>query len=197
LYSLTYESLITLDRFANKSVNRLLQGLEASKEVSFDKLLFALGIRYVGETVAGKLSGHFRNIDSLMGASFDELIEVEEIGDKIAESVIAHFQEPSNREVIDQLRQYGLSFELELAEETRISEKLSGLSMIVSGVFSSFSRNGIKETIVSNGGKVVGSISSKTDYIVAGENMGPSKLDKARKLGIEILSEEAFIRMIS
>jgi len=197
LYSLTYESLITLDRFANKSVNRLLQGIEASKKVSFDKLLFALGIRYVGETVAGKLSGHFRNIDSLMGASFDELIEVEEIGDKIAESVIAHFQEPSNQEVIDQLRQYGLSFELEQVEDTRISEKLSGLSMIVSGVFSSFSRNGIKETIVSNGGKVVGSISSKTDYIVAGENMGPSKLDKARKLGIEILSEEAFIRMIS
>jgi len=197
LYSLTYDDLINLDRFANKSVTRLLQGLKDSQKVSFDKLLFALGIRYVGETVAGKLAGYFRNIDSLMSASYDELIEVEEIGDKIAESVIAHFQEPENRQVIDQLRQYGLSFELELAEEKRISEKLSGMSMVVSGVFSSFSRDGIKEAIVSNGGKVVGSISSKTNYIVAGENMGPNKLDKAQKLGIKIVSEEAFIKMIS
>jgi DNA ligase (NAD+) len=197
LYSLTYEDLIRLDRFADKSVNRLLEGLEDSKKVSFNKLLFALGIRYVGETVAGKLTEHFRNIDALMAATFDKLVEVEEIGDKIAESLIAHFQEPLNRELIDQLKHHNLNFELDTTEEELVSEKLSGLSLVVSGIFSKFSRDGIKEAIVSNGGKVVGSISSKTNYIVAGENMGPSKLAKAEKLRIEILSEEAFIKMIS
>ncbi len=197
LYSLTYEDLISLDRFADKSVNRLLEGLEASKKMSFDKLLFALGIRYVGETVARKLAGHFKNIDALIAASHDELVEVEEIGDKIAESLITHFQQPLNLQLIDQLKSHNLSFELEATEEALVSDKLNGLSMVVSGVFSKFSRDGIKEAIVSNGGKIVSSISSKTSYIVAGENMGPGKFAKAEKLGIEILSEEAFIKMIS
>jgi DNA ligase (NAD+) len=197
LYSLTYEDLISLDRFADKSVNRLLEGLEASKKMSFDKLLFALGIRYVGETVARKLAGHFKNIDALIAASHDELVEVEEIGDKIAESLITHFQQPLNLQLIDQLKSHNLSFELEATEEALVSDKLNGLSMVVSGVFSKFSRDGIKKAIVSNGGKVIGSISSKTSYIVAGENMGPGKFAKAEKLGIEILSEEAFIKLIS
>jgi DNA ligase (NAD+) len=174
-----------------------LEGLEASKKMSFDKLLFALGIRYVGETVARKLAGHFKNIDALIAASHDELVEVEEIGDKIAESLITHFQQPLNLQLIDQLKSHNLSFELEATEEALVSDKLNGLSMVVSGVFSKFSRDGIKEAIVSNGGKIVSSISSKTSYIVAGENMGPGKFAKAEKLGIEILSEEAFIKMIS
>ncbi len=196
LYQLTYDDLIGLDRFADKSVNRLLEGLEESKKVSFDKLLFALGIRYIGETVARKLAAHFKNIDNLIAASFEELIEVEEIGDKIAESLKAHLDVQTNLEYIEKLRASGLSFVLEENEDALVSNKLEGLSMVVSGVFSEFSREGIKETIVANGGKVVGSISAKTSYVVAGENMGPSKFAKAEKLGIKILSETDFIEMI-
>ncbi|MBL4736112.1 MAG: NAD-dependent DNA ligase LigA [Flavobacteriales bacterium] len=197
LYALTYDQLIGLERFADKSVNRLLDGLMESKKVPFDKLLFALGIRYIGETVARKLAGHFKSIDGLVGASFEELVEVEEIGDKIAESLIAHFKVPAHLELIARLNEQGLSFVMEESEDKLLSQKLAGLSMVVSGVFSEFSRDQIKEAIAANGGKVVGSISSRTSFVVAGENMGPSKLAKAEKLGIEILSEGDFIKMIS
>jgi len=196
LYSLTYNDLIELDRFADKSVNRLLDGLAESKNMPFDKLLFALGIRYVGSTVARLLAFHFKNIDNLIAASFDELVEVDEIGDKIAESLIAHFQVDTSIALINQLKAQRLSFVLAEKEEALVSSKLEGLSMVVSGVFFKYSRDGIKEAIASNGGKVSGSISSKTSYIVAGENMGPSKLAKAEKLGIPILSEDDFIKMI-
>lgn len=196
LYELTYNELIELDRFADKSVNRLLEGLEVSKQVPFDRLLFGLGIRFVGETVAKKLARQFKDIDKLIAATFEELIEVEEIGDKIANSLIAYFSNLANLDLIDKLKSHGLQFVVDESEEILASNKLEGLSMVVSGVFVEYSRDGIKEAIVSNGGKVVGSISSKTDYVVAGENMGPSKLEKAEKLGIQILSEQNFIGMI-
>ncbi|MBL4754020.1 MAG: NAD-dependent DNA ligase LigA [Flavobacteriales bacterium] len=197
LYDLTYDDLIGLERFADKSVNRLLDGLEESKKIPFDKLLFALGIRYVGQTVARLLAVHFKSIDKLIAASFEELVQVEEIGDKIAESLIAHFQMEAAIAHINQLKSHGLNFVLEEKEEELVSNKLAGLSIVVSGVFSEYSRDGIKEAIASNGGKVSGSISPRTSYIVAGENMGPSKFAKAEKLGITILSEVEFIEMLS
>ncbi len=195
LYDLTFDQVVELDRMADKSANNIISGLEVSKTVPFERVLFALGIRFVGETVAKKLAKHFKTIENLKVASFEELINVDEIGDKIAISVQNYFLNEENCVLIEKLVKAGLQFELK--EKEGATNKLDGKSFVVSGVFNSFSRDEIKEVIESNGGKNVSSISSKTDFVVAGENMGPAKLKKASSLGITILSEDDFIQLFN
>lgn len=196
LYVLTYDQLFELNSFKEKKSQNIIDGLIASKQIPFERVLYAVGIRYVGETVAKKLAKHFKNIDAIINASFEELIAADEIGDKIAESIIHFFSIEQNKEIIDQLRVYGLNFELSEEQLANSSTKLESLIFVVSGVFTKFSRDELKNTIEMNGGKVSSSISKKTSYIVAGENMGPSKLAKAEKLGVEIINEDQFLEML-
>ena len=196
LYELKEIQLIPLERMAEKSAKNIIDGLEASKQIGFEKVLFALGIRFVGETVAKKLAFHYRNIDELMQAGFDDLVNVDEIGDKIAQSVIDFFKNPVNIEIIDRLKSYGLTFAIDNSVFENRTEKLKGLNFVVSGVFEKFSRNELKKSIEDNGGKVTGSISKKTSYIIAGENMGPSKKEKAEKLNIPVISEDDYLKML-
>jgi len=196
LYALTFEDIIGLDRMAEKSALNLLEGINASKQVPFERVLFALGIRFVGETVSKKLVRHFGDIDSLIAATKEELEAVDEIGKVIADSVLDHFSHEEHLRMVQRLRAFGLQMvgEKKAAPD---SDKLSGKKFVVSGVFSAFSRDEIKAEVEKNGGKNVGSISSKTDYVLAGDKMGPSKLAKAEKLGIPVISEQAFIEMIA
>ena len=195
LYTLQSDQLLPLERMAETSVNKLLAGIEDSKNIPFPRLLFGIGIRYVGQTVAKKLARHFKNIDSLMAASQEDLINVDEIGGRIAESVILYFQDEQNAGQVRRLKDYGLQFEVEDSDAPS-SNILEGKSFVVSGVFTEFSRDKLKETIEQNGGKNVGSISKKTDFVLAGDKMGPSKLKKAEDLGVQIISEQDFIAMI-
>ena len=196
LYDLKKEDLLKLERLAEKSVSNLLAGIEASKAVPFERVLFAIGIRHIGETTAKKLAYYFKNIDALKNASLEQLLEVGDIGEKTAQTIIAYFGDEKSIEIIEKLRQKGLQFELSSEQLVKTSEKLKDLSFVVSGVFSKFSRDDLKKTIEQNGGKNIGSISGKTSFVLAGENMGPEKLKKAEKLGIPILSEHDFIKMI-
>ncbi len=195
LYTLKRDELLELERMAEKSVDNLLEGVEKSKEQPFEKVLFGLGIRYVGETVAKKLAKHFKNVDRLKDANLDELVAVDEIGERIAESVTDFFGSEETVELIEELKAHGLRFEIE--EKERGSEVLQGKKFVVSGVFSKLSRNELKASIENNGGKNVGSISAKTDYVIAGDNMGPSKKEKANKLGVPVISEDDYLKMIS
>lgn len=195
LYDLTFDQVVGLERMADKSANNLLQGIEASKQQPFEKVLFGLGIRFVGETVAKKLAKALKNIDRIASASFEELIKIDEIGEKIAAAVQDYFRNERHIELIDRLKAHGVK--MEIIEKEGASSKFDGLSFVVSGVFNAFSRNELKELIEINGGKNVGSISGKTNYVVAGENMGPSKLQKANDLGIPIISEDEFIALLN
>lgn len=197
LYELKKEQIIPLERMAEKSAENLINGIEKSKEVPFERVLYALGIRYVGETVAKKLAKHYKNIDVLASATLLDLMLVDEIGERIAQSVVDFFQNSENRILVNRLKNYGIQLELIERESTQVSNILQGKTIVVSGKFEHFSRDGIKQTIEDNGGKVGSSISSKTDYVVAGADMGPAKLEKATSLGITILSEDEFIQMIS
>lgn len=197
LYELTVEQVIPLERMAQKSAENLVNGIEKSKEIPFERVLFALGIRYVGETVAKKLAKHYKNIDSLSKASLMDLILVDEIGDRIAQSVIEFFENQNNSSIIARLKNFGVQFEIVEKHNPNATEKLLGKTFVVSGVFEQFSRDDLKKAIEDNGGKVGSSISAKTDFVVAGENMGPAKLDKANKLGISIISENDFIKMLN
>lgn len=194
LYDLTFDQVVKLERMADKSADNLIKGIELSKKVPFERVLFSLGIRFVGETVAKKLAKHFKSIDAIQKAAFDQLIEVEEIGEKIAISVQQFFFEEKNVEIVQRLKKAGLQFEIK--EKEGVTNKLKGDIFVVSGVFNNFSRDELKEAIEINGGKNASSISSKTNYVVAGENMGPAKLKKATDLGIKILSEDDFIKML-
>lgn len=194
LYSLQYDDVITLERMAEKSVNNMLNGIELSKQIPFEKVLFSLGIRFVGDTVAKKLARHFKSIDNIIAASFESLIEVDEIGDRIAQSLITFFSKEDNQVIVEQLKQKGLKFEVEEVEGA--TNTLEGMIFVVSGVFNKFSRDELKKSIDQNGGKVSSSISSKTNYLVAGDNMGPAKLKKAEKLEVKIISEEEYIKLI-
>jgi DNA ligase (NAD+) len=196
LYELTQAQLLPMERMAQKSVDNLLAGIEASKQIPFERVLFALGIRFVGETVAKKLARHFKSIENLMAANFEALVEVDEIGDRIAQSLIDYFADENNRTFVFRLQNKGLKFELE-SDALPVSEKLKGLSIVVSGVFEKYSRDEIKALIELHGGKNVGSISAKTNYVLAGENMGPSKLKKASDLGVTIISEKEFEDLIT
>lgn len=196
LYTLTTGQVVPLERMAEKSAENLVAGVEASKTIPFGRVLFALGIRYVGETVAKKLAKHFKSIDALMAASFEELIAVDEIGERIAESVIAFFASEESRETIKRLKDYGV--QLKLSEEALASQTdtLAGNTFVVSGVFHKVTRTELKKLIEDNGGKVSSSISAKTTYVVAGDKMGPSKRTKAEGLGIAIISEDDFLGML-
>ena len=196
LYELTIEQVIPLERMAQKSAENLVNGITASKEIPFERVLYALGIRYVGETVAKKLAKHFKSIDHIKAASLEELVNVEEIGDKIAESVVDFMSSDINLRILERLRSFGVQLEIsadKLANQTNI---LTGKTFVVSGVFESISRNDLKKKIEDNGGRVSSSISSKTSYVVAGDKMGPSKLQKADDLGIPIIDEYKFLQMI-
>jgi DNA ligase (NAD+) len=191
LYALSFAQIVDLERMAEKSADNLINGLASSKDVPFERVLFALGIRFVGETVAKKLAKSFKSIDAIQNANFDQLVNVDEIGEKIAISVQQFFLNEKNREVLHRLKEVGLQFEIK--EKEGVTDKFKGVTFVVSGVFNTFSRDEIKEVIEINGGKNASSISSKTDFVVAGENMGPAKLKKASDLGITILSEDEFI----
>ncbi len=196
LYTLTKEQILPLERMADKSAENLVNGVQASKAIPFERVLFALGIRYVGETVAKKLAKAFKNIDALMAASQEQLVAVDEIGQRIAESVVSFFSEPANVETIDRLKSYGLQFSLSEAQLENQTELLKGNTFVISGVFETISRNDLKKLIEDNGGKVSSSISSKTNFLVAGDNMGPSKRTKAESLGVPIISEQEFLEKL-
>lgn len=196
LYDLKFEEVLSLDRMAEKSAQNLIDGIKASTAIPYARVLFALGIRYVGETVAKKLSVAFKTIEQLMAASYEDLLKVDEIGDRIAISITEYFSDPRHIEQIERLKAAGLQFENTEKEKEKVSDVLNGKIVVISGVFSKFSRDEIKELVEVNGGKNAGSISSKTDYVVAGENMGPAKLEKARQLNIPILSEDDFLALI-
>jgi DNA ligase (NAD+) len=183
--------------FREKTVENIIKGIEQSKETEFERVLYAIGIRFVGETVAKKLATHFGSIDQIMSATFDELNEAEEIGEKIAGSIIAFFKEPKNLEIIRRLKEKGLHFEIGEENKNLKSDKLKGMTFVVSGTFEKFSRDEIKKEIETHGGKNAGSISSKTTYVLAGENMGPEKAKKAASLNIPVISEADFLRMIA
>lgn len=184
------------DGSRQKSAQKIVNSIAASKEVPFERVVFALGIRFVGETSARLLARHFKNIDALMNATAEELMEVEGIGEVIAASVISYFHNPVNREIVERLRSYGLQMSLSESQLQGASDRLAGKSIVISGVFVHHSRDEYKQLIEQHGGKNVGSISGKTSFILAGDNMGPSKLEKARKLGIPIVSEDEFLEMV-
>lgn len=211
LFDLTYEKILGLTRktinaltgeervvsLREKSAENLIAGIEAARMVPFERLLFGLGMRFVGETVAKKLARYFKSMDALQQAGYDDLLKVDEIGVKIAESIVQWFAAPNNQLLVERLKSQGL--QLQMIENTgeQFENKLNGKTFVVSGVFEHFSRDGIKESIEKYGGKNVGSISAKTDFVLAGENMGPAKLEKARSLGIRILTEQEYIDMIA
>ena len=196
LYELTIEQVIPLERMAEKSAQNLISGIEASKKIPFEKVLFALGIRYVGETVAKKLVKHFKNIDAILNASFDELTSVDEIGDRIAQSILDFSQNPENMDLVNRLRAHHVQLEVSADSLKGQTNKLDKRIFVVSGVFTRMSRNELKKSIEDNGGKVSSSISKKTNYIIAGDNMGPSKKVKAEELGIPIISEDDYLNML-
>lgn len=196
LYDLKVEQIIPLERMAEKSAQNMIDGIEKSKEIPFEKVLFALGIRFVGETVAKKLAKHFKAMDYLMRATFEELIAVDEIGDRIAESIVEFSSELSNIQLIDRLKMYGVQLEVSVESLIGLTDKLEGEVFVVSGVFEKVSRNELKKLIEDNGGKVSSSISKKTSYVVAGDKMGPSKRTKAESLGVAIISENEFLEML-
>ncbi|MGB3605731.1 NAD-dependent DNA ligase LigA [Psychroserpens sp.] len=197
LYTLRKDDVLPLERMAEKSAENLINGIEASKKVPFERVLFALGIRYVGETVAKKLAKHFKSIEAIALSSVDELTNVDEIGDRIAESVVEFFSTEEHVQIIEKMRKHGLQLEISAEKLASQTDKLKGLSIVVSGVFHTVSRAELKKLIEDNGGKVSSSISSKTNYLVAGDNMGPSKRSKAETLEIEIISEHDFLNLLS
>ncbi|WP_281980422.1 NAD-dependent DNA ligase LigA [Tenacibaculum mesophilum] len=197
LYDLTVAQVVPLERMAEKSAQNMIEGIEKSKEIPFEKVLFALGIRFVGETVAKKLAKHFKSIDNLMNADLETLIAVDEIGDRIAQSIIDFSNNLGNIDLINRLKSHGVQLEVSAESLEGQTDKLAGKVFVVSGVFHQMSRTELKKAIEDNGGKVSSSISKKTTYIVAGDNMGPSKLTKAESLGIPIISEQDFIDTIA
>lgn len=196
LYTLQTADICRLERMGEKSAENIIQGIERSKEVPYERVLFALGIRFVGETVAKKVAKAFRSIEALASANLDDLIHVDEIGEKIAGSIIQYFANEKNRILVERLRQSGLKLEADEEDLSGYSDKLKGMSIVISGVFARHSRDEYKALIEKHGGKNVGSISKKTSFILAGDNMGPSKLEKAQQLNIPIKDENEFLAMI-
>lgn len=197
LYRLTVDDIKDLDRMGQKSAENIVNGIAASRSVPFERVLFALGIRFVGETVAKKIARSFKSIDEVEQASLETLMSVDEIGEKIAQSIVSYFANPLNRSLVERLKEAGLQFSRSEEDLSGYTDKLAGQSIVISGVFEHHSRDEYKEMIERNGGKNVGSISSKTSFILAGANMGPAKLEKAQKLGIRIMSENEFLDLLS
>ena len=197
LYTLQASDISKLERMGDKSAENIIKGIAASREVPFERVLFALGIRFVGETVAKKITKAFRSIEELENADIETLKNIDEIGDRIAQSIVSYFANPTNKDLVERLQKAGLQMQRSEEDETAFSGKLKGKSIVISGVFQHHSRDEYKEMIEKNGGKNAGSISSKTSFILAGDNMGPAKWEKAQKLGIEIITEEMFLAMLS
>jgi DNA ligase (NAD+) len=197
LYDLTKENLARLEGFKDLSINNLLSGIEKSKQVPFESVLFAIGIRYVGKTVAEKLAKHFKTMDALKVANYESLVAAPEVGEKIAQSVVAFFIDDENKREIERLTTAGLQMESSQREPEKLSNILDSKTFVISGVFQKYERDQLKDIIIANGGKVLASISGKLNYLLAGENMGPAKLEKAEKLGIKIISEQAFDDMLT
>jgi DNA ligase (NAD+) len=193
-YDLKLESLLALDRMGDKLAGNIIRGIEESKTQPFERVLFAMGIRYVGETVAKKLAAALGNIDRIMLSTIEELVAIDEIGDRIAETVVAHFQQPKQRELVERLRNAGLNFEAIIQE--KLGDSLVGKSFVISGVFEKYSREELKELVEQHGGKMASGVTSKTNYLIAGSGIGPSKLEKAEKLGVPLISEDDLIHMI-
>lgn len=197
LYRLTVDDIKDLDRMGQKSAENIVNGIAASRSVPFERVLFALGIRFVGETVAKKIARSFKSIDEVEQATLETLVNIDEIGEKIAQSIVGYFANPLNRSLVERLKEAGLQFSRSEEDLSGYTDKLAGQSIVISGVFEHHSRDEYKEMIERNGGKNVGSISAKTSFILAGANMGPAKLEKAQKLGIRILSENEFLDLLS
>ena len=197
LYQLKTDDIKNLERMGEKSAENIVNGIAASKEVPFERVLFALGIRFVGETVAKKIAKSFTDIEELENADLEKLKNIDEIGEKIAQSIITYFSNPANRELVERLKSNGLQLHRTEEDLSGYTDKLAGQSIVISGVFTHHSRDEYKEMIEKNSGKNVGSISSKTSFILAGENMGPAKLEKAQKLGVKIMSEDEFLALLS
>jgi DNA ligase (NAD+) len=197
LYTLRVADLLRLERWAEKSARNLMASLEESKQVPFERVLYALGIRYVGETVAKRLAISFLSIERLSQATLEELVAVDEIGERIAQSVKNYFADEHNQTLVNRLKEYGLQMMVAEDKLANRSEKLKGLTIVISGTFSKHSRDEYKAMIEQHGGKNSGSVSGKTHYILAGENMGPAKLEKASKLGVKIINEDEFLKMIA
>jgi len=196
IYELKKEQLLPLERMAEKSVNNLLEGIEASKQIPFERVLYGIGIRHVGETTAKKVARKVKNIDALINATEEELVNIDEVGGVIAKSIAAYFSNAENKVVVERLKSYGLQFELSEEQLQSTTDKLGGKTFVISGVFQKHSRDELKDLIEKNGGKNTGSISGKTNYLLAGDNMGPEKLKKAEKLGVTIITEGEFLKMI-
>jgi len=196
LYSLAKDQFLNLERFAEKSADNAINSIEDSKNVPFTRVLYGIGIRYVGETTARKLALHFGSIDNLKSATFEQLLEVEEVGDRIAQSIVEYFSNPMHIDLIERLRQAGLQLKVDENLNAKLSNKLEGLSIVISGTFSRISREELKELIQKHGGKNVSSVSASTSMLIAGDKIGPAKLEKAQKLGVRIVSEDEFFRMI-
>jgi len=197
LYDLKREDVLKLEGFKDVSAKNLLTGIEESKKAPFEKVLFAIGIRYVGQTVAVKLASHFKDIDTLMKASYEELTQAPEVGEKIAESVVEFFSNKKNVEEINRLKRAGLNMVAESKEPVKVSEVLGNKSFVISGVFQNYDRDQLKDVILQNGGRVLSSVSGKLDYLIAGDNMGPAKREKAEKSGVKIISESDFEKLLN
>jgi DNA ligase (NAD+) len=196
LYYLKKEDFLRLEKVKDKSAQNMLDGIEQSKAVPFESVLFAIGIRYVGKTVAEKLARHFKNIQAIMNASYDQLLEAPEVGEKIAQSVVEFFKNKANRKEIERLEKAGLQFQVVENEVAKESDNLNDKSFVISGVFERYERDDLKDVIIKNGGRVLSSISGKLDYLLAGDNMGPAKREKAEKLGVRIISEQEFEKLL-
>jgi DNA ligase (NAD+) len=197
LYDLTRDDVFKLEGFKELSTKNLLAGIANSKSIPFENVLFAIGIRYVGKTVAEKLAHHFKNIDTLAKATYEELVNTPEVGEKIAQSVVSFFQLTENRREIDRLKKAGLQFESNKQEPKKESDILNGKSFVISGVFKNYEREQLQDLIIKNGGRILSGVSGKLDFLVAGDNMGPSKREKAEKLGVKIISEEDFEKLLN
>jgi len=195
LYDLKKEDLLKLDGFKDKSASNILAGIAESRKVPFEAVLFAIGIRYVGKTVAEKLARHFGSMEKLQTATLEQLLEAPEVGEKIAQSVGQFFHDGRNREEVARLRKAGLHLEVE-QRVAPVSQVLGNKSFVISGVFRNYEREQLQDLILANGGRVLSSVSGKLDYLLAGENMGPAKREKAEKLGVQIISEEDFEHLL-
>jgi DNA ligase (NAD+) len=196
LYKLNAADIANLERMGEKSAQNIIDGINSSRNIPFERVVYAIGIRFVGETVAKKLAYAFKDIDSLMSATKEQLIAVDEIGERIADSVLKYFANEDNRTLIESLRSEGVQLKLSEERISMFSDTLNGLSIVISGTFEKHSRDEYKALIEQHGGKNTSSVSAKTDYILAGDNMGPAKLEKAQKLGVKIISENEFLEMI-
>ena len=194
IYTLHAERLAALPRLGEKSAANIMRNISSSREVPFARVLFALGIRFVGETTAKYLAAHFRSLDAIMAADRDTLAEADEVGERIAEAIVEYLADTANRDIVERLRRAGLQFESEAAELA--SDVLAGRSFVISGKFASHSREEMKALVESHGGRNLAAVSANVDYLVAGEKMGPAKLQKAQKSGVAIISEEEFLEMI-